>query len=88
MGVVSNLPLSCTDYMYMYVCTLRAALKVMLPILLCWPMMPEADGGIAHFPSQFCYVLLQCDMMSDMEVRMKQRCVTEFLHMEKIAPTE
>jgi hypothetical protein len=27
-------------------------------------------------------------MTSDMEVRMKQRCVTEFLHAEEIAPTD
>ena len=27
-------------------------------------------------------------MESDMEVHMKQRCVTEFLQMEKIAPTD
>ena len=28
--------------------TMRAALKVMPPILLCWPMMSEADvGGMA-----------------------------------------
>jgi len=27
-------------------------------------------------------------MASDMEVRMKQRCVTEFLHAEKIAPND
>jgi len=27
-------------------------------------------------------------MVSDMEVQMKQRCVTEFLHAEKIAPTD
>ena len=26
-------------------------------------------------------------MVSDMEVHMKQRCVTEFLHAEKMAPT-
>ena len=25
--------------------TMRAALKVMPPILLCWPMTSEADGG-------------------------------------------
>jgi len=31
----------------------------------------------------------QCDKMaSDMEVRMKRRCVTEFLHAEKIAPND
>ena len=27
-------------------------------------------------------------MASDMEVRMKQRCVTEFLHAEKLAPND
>jgi len=27
-------------------------------------------------------------MTSDMEVHMKQRCVTEFLHVEKMAPTD
>ena len=27
-------------------------------------------------------------MVSDMEVCMNQRCVTEFLHAEKIAPTD
>jgi len=27
-------------------------------------------------------------MVSDMEVCMKQRCVIEFLHAEKIAPTD
>jgi len=31
----------------------------------------------------------QSDKMAyDMEVRMKQRCVTEFLHAEKIAPSD
>lgn len=42
-----------------------AALKVMLPILLCWPMISEADGGMAlgAEPSHQCYiaVLLLCD---------------------------
>jgi len=27
-------------------------------------------------------------MVSDMEVRMKQRCVTDFLHVEKMPPTD
>ena len=27
-------------------------------------------------------------MVSDMEVHMKQRCGTEFLHVEKMAPTD
>ena len=31
----------------------------------------------------------QCDKMaSDVQVPLRQRCVTEFLHMEKIAPTD
>ena len=25
--------------------SMRAALKVMLPVLLCWPTMPETDTG-------------------------------------------
>jgi len=27
-------------------------------------------------------------MVSDMEVHMKQKCITEFLHAEKTAPTD
>ena len=73
--------------------------KVMPPILLCCPMMSEADGGgIAVEPSQkysiiFCYCVSdgsregQSDRMeSGIEVQMNQRCVTEFLHAEKMAP--
>ena len=57
---------------------MRTALKVMPPILLCWPMTSEADvGGIA--------AERQTDrMQSDMEVYIKQRCGTEFLHVEKM----
>ena len=49
------------------------------------------------FPPIFCYVLLLCDrwqqiavwqMASDVKVRMKQRCITEFLHVERMAPTD
>ena len=43
----------------------RAALKVIPPILLCWPTTSEADvGGMAIEvePShQYCYILLPCD---------------------------
>ena len=59
----------------LYVC--MTGLKVMPPILLYWPMTSEADvGGIA--------AERQTDrMQSDMEVYIKQRCGTEFLHEEK-----
>jgi len=60
-------------------CT-RAALKVMPPNLLRWPMTSEVDvGGMAvevepshQYPGMFC-----CHV-----------CVTEFLHVEKMAPTD
>ena len=60
----------------LYVC-MKTGLKVMPPILLHWPMTSEADvGGIA--------AERQTDrMQSDMEVYIKQRCGTEFLHEEK-----
>ena len=59
----------------------------------------EADAGsmaveveLSHrtFPTCCCHVTDdsrgQSDkMVSDMEVSMKQRCVTEFLHVEKLA---
>ena len=32
-------------------------------------------------------ILLSWSTMSDVEVRMKQKCVTEFLHVERMAPT-
>lgn len=56
---------------------MRAAPKVMPPVLLCWPTTSEAvDGGLAAEG--------QPDKMtSDLEARVKQRCVTEFLHVEK-----
>jgi hypothetical protein len=74
----------------------------MFPILLYWPTTSEADVGdmaVEVEPSRpysvkFCYRVTddsrgQSDKMaSDMEVRMKQRCVTEFLHAENIAPND
>jgi len=75
----------------------RAASKVISPILLYWPVTSELDDGDVAFSPIFHYILLQCDRwqqrdsltktVSDMEVWMKQRCVTEFLHVEKITPT-
>ena len=72
----------------------------MSPILLYWPTISEADvGGMAvevepsrQYSVKFVAVRQttaegQSDKMaSDMEVRMKQRRVTGFLHVEKIAP--
>ena len=41
----------------------------------------------ANIPLNFVAVRqITAEGQSDMEVRMKQRCVTEFLHAEKIAP--
>ena len=46
------------------------------------------------FCQTLCCHLLPCDrwqsdkMASDKEVRMEQRCDTEFLHAEKMAPTD
>ena len=74
-------------------CT-RATLKLMPPILLCWPTTSESnvvDMAVEVEPScqysvKFCFraAEVQSDKVaSDMEVRMKQRCVTEFLHAGK-----
>jgi len=75
----------------------RAALKVLSSVLLCLPMASEVDvGGMAvEVESSHQYsinVLLLCqtaaegqsdEMVSDMEVHMKQRCVIEFLFVKK-----
>ena len=81
---------------------MRVALKVMPPILLCWIIIPEADvgGTVAevklHTNIPFQFVAKwevaaegQSDKMaSDAKVHVKQRYVTEFLHAEKLAPTD
>ena len=74
---------------------MRATPKVMSPILLCWPMMSQADsGGMAvevepsHQYSITCCCCVtdgsgggQSDkMMSDMEVHVIQNCGMEFLY--------
>ena len=78
----------------------RAAPKALPLILLCWPMNNRGGYwwcGSRGFPPISRYMLLSCDMaaeghsdkmVSDMEVHVKQRCVTEFLHAEKMAPTD
>ena len=81
---------------------MRAALKVMPPILLYWPTVSEVDVGdmaIEVEPSHQ-YSLTYCccvsdgsrgqsnKMVPDTEVWMKQRCVTEFLCAEKMASTD
>ena len=81
---------------------LRAALKVMPLIVWCWPMSSEADvGGVAvgvepsHQYSMTCYCRVTDGSRgavrhsgSDVEVHMKQRCVTELLHVETMSPTD
>ena len=72
----------------------------MTPVLLCWPMTSEAAVSDiqlnlpADIPLNFVTVRQmtaegQSDKMaSDTEMHMKQRCVIEFLHAEKIAPND
>ena len=73
--------------------------KVMPPILLCWPTVSAVDVGVwlqrlnlpTNIPLHFIAVQQMATeqwsdkMESDMEGRMKKRCVTEFLHEEKTA---
>ena len=78
---------------------MRAALKVMPPILFFWPTMSEVDvDGMAVEvePSNQDSITFCCCVtggQSDKsvpytEVSIKERCVTEFLHAETIAPTD
>jgi len=71
----------------------------MPPILLCWSMTSEADVDVLAVETEpfHQYSVTLCgsatmaaerqsdQMVSDMEVGMKQRCVTEFPHVEKTA---
>ena len=80
---------------------IRAAPKVMPLTLLCWPMMSEVGvGDMAvqvepphQYPITCCLVTdgsrgAVWKIASDMEVCVIQRCGTEALHVEKIAPTD
>ena len=72
---------------------MKAALKVMPPVLLCWPILLEMDvGGTAVEVEPSCQYSIaffyhatwqkrrQSDkMVSDIVVRMKQKCASEFL---------
>lgn len=54
-------------------------------------MAVEVDPSHQYSTTSCCHVIdgsrgAVWQMASDMEVHMKQRCVTEFLHVEKIAP--
>jgi hypothetical protein len=85
----------------MYICT-RVVPKLIPPVLLCWPTASQADVRdmtVEVEPSRQYSVKFCCratddsrghsdKMASHVEVRMKQRCVTEFLHAEKIAPND
>jgi len=80
----------------------RAAPKGISPMLFCWLLTSEAHLGYKAVyvkPSHKYPVTLCCHvtdgrkgqsdtMMSDMEECMKQRCGTEFLNAEKLAPTD
>ena len=71
----------------------------MPPTLLRWPIKSEADvthvGGMAskvessnQYSIAFCGCTIEAaERESDMEVNMKQRHGTEFLHVEKVAVT-
>jgi len=65
----------------------------MPPILLCGPTMSEVDVGgmtVELEPSQQNSVTFDCCVTdgSREAVCMKQRCSTEYLHAEKIAPID
>ena len=74
----------------------------MPPILLSQTMMTEAGVGrtaVEIEPARQYSVIFSCclrdgsrgqydKMISDMEVYIKQRCVIEFLHAEKMAPID
>ena len=80
----------------------KAALKLIPPILLCWPITSETYvDGMAEEVEPFTDVPLcavavremaakgQSDkMVSDIGVHMKQKGGTEFPRVEKVAPTE
>jgi len=80
----------------------RAALKVMPTVLLHWPTLSEvdADDMVVEVEPSYQYSVPFCchvtdgirwqsdRMASDMEGRVKQRCVIEFLHAVTVAPTD
>jgi len=75
----------------MYFVHMKLAPKIMPPILLWWPTMSEVNAGdmaVGAEPSHqhsipFCCCGQPDRMESDIEMRMKQRCATEYLHVEK-----
>jgi len=80
---------------------MTAAPKVMPPISLCWPMTPEAlvawqlkltlpTNILLHFVAlqQMAAEGQSGRMVSDLEVCIKQKCGTEFLYPEKMAPVD
>lgn len=66
-----------------------AAPKVMHPVLFCWSVMSEVDGGgmaVETEPSLLHPVTCHCrvgSLASDMEVQTTQRWIVGFLHAEK-----
>jgi len=77
----------------------RVVLKVIPPILLCWPTTSEAHVSRGWtFPLSIPFHFVAVWQMTaegqpnkvvpDMKVCMKQRYVTEFLYAEKMVPTD
>ena len=74
--------------------------EVIPPILFCWSTTSEAnvDDMAEEVESSHRYPILFCSQMAaegqsdrmvfDAEVHMKQKYVIEFLHMEKMAPSD
>lgn len=76
---------------------MSAVLNVVPPVLLCWPTISEVNvGAVAvevepshQYSVPFGSVQQMATegqsnrMVSEVEVHMKQRCVTKFLHVEK-----
>ena len=80
----------------------KTAPKVMPSILLCYPTMPKVNiGGMVaeaepflQYPIAFCCHVTDCSRGAVWQNGVwhgsacKQRCVTKFLHAEKMAPTD
>jgi len=69
---------------------MRAALKVMHSMLLCWLTIEAESSHTLHFVAvpERAREGQSDKMASDLEVRLKQKCVTEFLHGGTITPTD
>ena len=77
---------------------MRAALKVLPPVLWCWPTMAETDvgGTAAEADPSYQYLIMCCCCLRDggrghfgrKAADMGVRDGSEFLSVEKMAPTD